>query len=236
MLGDQNTTGSLAASQTSQRTTCEATVRGNVTLTENLNCTRGGLIAGIGSTINLNGFGIYGPGADSSKVGINVSEDNVAVNGPGIIDGFQAGVQVSEARNFSAKSTTLQNNQIGIFFTGADLAIVLENIAANNNIAVATNIASGINIISNVMNTNSLAGVTFVDTHNSAVNSNNIKGSQNAVFLDSQNTKNTVQLNNAHDNVVDVNNANGLAPTINQNTFSDNNCDVSNPSGLCFGR
>jgi hypothetical protein len=116
------------------------------------------------------------------------------------------------------------------------LAIVLENIAANNNIAVATNIASGINVISNVMNTNSLAGVTFVDTHNSAVNSNNIKGSQNAVFLDSQSTKNTVQLNNAHDNVVDVNNANELAPTINQNTFSDNDYQILNPSGLCFGR
>jgi hypothetical protein len=40
----------------------------------------------------LNGFSINGPGADSSKVGIGVSEGNVAINGRGIISGFQAGI------------------------------------------------------------------------------------------------------------------------------------------------
>jgi parallel beta-helix repeat protein len=80
---------------------------------------------------------------------------------------------------------------------------------------------------------NALAGVTFVKTTDSMVISNNIQGSKNGIFLDAQSTGNTVQLNNAHDNVVDVNNANGLGPTVNQNTFVDNNCLVSNPRGLC---
>ena len=98
---------------------------------------------------------------------------------------------------------------------------------------MASNSSSGHNIENNVMDGNALAGVTFVNTDESAVSSNNIIGSQNAIFLDEQSNGNTVQLNGAHDNVVDLNNANGLAPKVNLNTFSDNNCDVSDPAGLC---
>lgn len=43
----------------------------------------------------------------------------------------------------------------------------------------------------------------------------------------------TLFMTNANDNIVDVNNANGLGPTVNQNTFADDNCQISNPSGLC---
>ena len=100
---------------------------------------------------------------------------------------------------------------------------------------MASHSASGINVENNIIDGNALAGVTFVNTDESAVSGNNIQGSQNAIFLDSQSTENTVQLNGAHDNVVDVNNANGLAPNVNLNTFADNNCEVSNPSGLCLG-
>jgi hypothetical protein len=49
---------------------CGQTVQGNVTLTANLNCNGNGLIVGDdGTTINLNGYGIYGPGADTSGGG-----------------------------------------------------------------------------------------------------------------------------------------------------------------------
>ena len=216
---------------------CGQVVQGNVTLTANLNCTGDGLIVGDdATTINLNGFGIYGPGADSSKVGIGVSEDSVTINGPGIISGFQAGVLATGAKELVVTSLIMQNNQIAAFFTGADMASVQENIIKNNNIGVASHSASGLSIENDLMDGNALAGVTFVNTDESAMSSNNIQGSQNAIFLDAQSTENIVQLNNAHDNVVDINNANGLAPNVNQNTYSDNNCQVSNPSGLCIGR
>jgi Periplasmic copper-binding protein (NosD) len=216
---------------------CGQVVQGNVTLTANLNCTGDGLIVGDdATTINLNGFGIFGPGADSSKVGIGVSEDSVTINGPGIISGFQAGVLATGAQELVVTSLILQNNQIAAFFTGADQASVQENIIKNNNIGVASHSASGLSIENLLMDGNALAGVTFVNTDGSGITSNNIQGSQNAIFLDAQSTENTVQLNNAHDNVVDINNANGLAPNVNQNTYSDNNCQVSNPSGLCIGR
>ena len=224
-------TGGLLPQGTVQ---CGQVVQGIVTLTANLTCSGDGLIVGDdGTIINLNGFGINGPGADSSKVGIGVSEDNVVIRGPGIINGFQAGVLTTGAREISIDSLILLNNQIALFFTGSPIALIQENLIRNNNIAVASHSGSGINMEKNLMDGNALAGVTFVETTDSMVISNNIQGSQNGIFLDAQSTGNTVQLNNAHDNVVDVNNANGLGPTVNQNTFVDNNCLVSNPSGLC---
>lgn len=106
----------------------------------------------------------------------------------------------------------------------------------NNNIAVASHSGSGINVNDNLMDKNALAGVILVDTDDSTINDNKIQGSQNGVFLDSQSNRNKVQLNDAYNNTADINNANGLSPTVNQNIFSDNNCQVSNPSGLCFGK
>jgi hypothetical protein len=83
------------------------------------------------------------------------------------------------------------------------------------------------------MDANALTGVTFLNTDESAASSNNIQGSQNGVFLDELNMVNTVQMNNAHVNIVDLNNANGASPTIIQNVFTDNDCLKSNPPGLC---
>jgi parallel beta-helix repeat protein len=214
---------------------CGQTVQGNVTLTANLNCNGDGLIVGDDTTtINLNGYGIYGPGADNSKVGIGVTEDNVVINGPGIITGFEAGVLLTGATELSIQSTILQNNEIGIFLTGGDLSSIEDNIIRNNMIAIASHSASGINIENNLMDSNARAGVSFVNTDESEVSGNRIQGGQNGVFLDSQSAGNTIQLNNANDNVVDLNNANGEPPTINQNTFSDNNCLVAEPGGLCL--
>lgn len=102
---------------------CGQVVQGIVTLTANLTCSGDGLIVGDdGTIINLNGFGINGPGADSSKVGIGVSEDNVVIRGPGIINGFQAGVLTTGAREISIDSLILLNNQIALFFTGSPIA------------------------------------------------------------------------------------------------------------------
>jgi nitrous oxidase accessory protein NosD len=138
------------------------------------------------------------------------------------------------ASEFAIHALLLQDNEIGIFLTGGDLISVEENIIRNNNIAVSSHSGSGISIKSNLMDANARAGVTFVNTDESAVNSNSIQGAQNGIFLDAQSSENTVQLNNANDKVVDLNDPNREPPTINQNTFSDNNCLVSDPGGLCL--
>jgi len=218
---------------------CGQVVSGVVNLTSNLNCSSGdGLIVGGPNTvINMNGFSITGSGQDSSKVGIMVPNvDNVVVNGPGSISNFQAGVLLTGATGFTINSAILSNNQIGTFMTGAENAQVQQNIIQGNSIGVASHSSTGSAIDSNLMNGNLLAGITFVNTQQSNVGMNNVVGSQNGVFLDGQSLQNTISANNVLENIIDLNNANGLPTNINANQYVDNSCETSNPSGLCIGK
>jgi hypothetical protein len=217
---------------------CGQVVSGIVNLTSNLDCSGDGLIVGGPNTvINMNGFSITGPGQESSKVGIMVPNvDNVVVNGPGSLSNFQAGVLLTGANGFKIDSVILSNNQIGTFMTGAENAQIQQNIVQDNSIGVASHSSRGAAIDSNLMSGNVLAGITFVNTQQSNVGMNNIHGSQNGAFLDGQSSQNTIADNNVLQNVIDLNNANGLPTNINTNQFTENNCETSNPSGLCIGR
>jgi hypothetical protein len=217
---------------------CGQVVSGIVNLTSNLDCSGDGLVVGGPNTvINMNGFSITGPGQESSKVGIMVPNvDNVVVNGPGSLSNFQAGVLLTGANGFKIDSVILSNNQIGTFMTGAENAQIQQNIVQDNSIGVASHSSRGAAIDSNLMSGNVLAGVTFVNTQQSNVGMNNIHGSQNGAFLDGQSSQNTIADNNVLQNVIDLNNANGLPTNINTNQFTENNCETSNPSGLCIGR
>lgn len=217
---------------------CGQVVSGLVNLTANLDCSGDGLIIGGDNTVvNMNGYSITGPGPDSSKVGIMVpNNDNVVINGPGSISNFQAGVLVTGANGMKMSSLIVDSNQIGVFMTGSENTEIQQNIVKENSLGVATHSSSGAKLTSNLMSGNLLAGITFVNTQQSEVSMNNIDGSQNGAFLDAQSSANSVVANNVLENVVDVNNANGLPPNINNNQFTDNNCQVSNPSGICIGR
>ena len=243
-LADLSTQSSLQEQQlgspivgTTTNVACGQVVSGVVNLTANLNCSGDGIIVGGPNTvINTNGFSITGPGQDSSKVGIMVSNvDNVVVNGPGTISNFQAAVLLSGSNGFRLDSTVLENNQIAMFMTGADNADVQENMIKDNNIGIASHSNSGSKISSNLMSGNQLAGITFVNTKSSSMDMNNIHGSQDGVFLDEQSSDNTINANNVLQNTVDINNANGLPLNINSNQYNENNCGISNPSGLCIG-
>ncbi len=208
---------------TTTNAACGQVVSGVVNLTANLNCSGDGIIVGGPNTvINMNGFSITGPGQDSSKVGIMVSNvDNVVVNGPGTISNFQAAVLLSGSNGFRLDSTILENNQIAMFMTGADNADVQENMIKDNNIGIASHSNSGSKISSNLMSGNQLAGITFVNTKSSSMDMNNIHGSQDGVFLDEQSSDNTINANNVLQNAVDINNANGLPLNINSNQYTD---------------
>ena len=217
---------------------CGQVVSGVVNLTANLNCSGDGIIVGGPNTvINMNGFSITGPGQDSSKVGIMVSNvDNVVVNGPGTISNFQAGVLLTGSNGFKLDSTILENNQIAVSMTGADNAGVQQNMIKNNHLGIASHSNSESKITSNLISGNQLAGITFVNTKSSSIDMNNIHGSQDGVFLDEQSSDNTINANNVLQNALDINNANGLPLNINSNQYTENNCGASNPSGLCVGR
>jgi nitrous oxidase accessory protein NosD len=239
MAEAQQLTTPMAAQASSSNAACGQVVSGVVNLTANLNCSSGDgiIVGGPNTVINMNGFSITGPGQDSSKVAIMVPNvDNVVVNGPGSLSNFQAGVLLTGANGFQINSVILSNNQIGTFMTGAENAQVQQNIIQGNSIGVASHSSTGSAIDSNLMNGNLLAGITFVNTQQSNVGMNNVVGSQNGVFLDGQSSQNTISANNVLENVIDLNNANGLPTNINANQYVDNSCETSNPSGLCIGR
>jgi parallel beta-helix repeat protein len=217
---------------------CGQVASGLVELTADLNCSGDGIIISNPNTIvNLNGYSITGPGLDSSKVGVMVSNvDNVVVNGPGSISNFQAGVLINGVDEFKIGSTILENNQIAISMTGTDNTEISQNMIKNNHLGIASHSSSGSKITSNIMNGNQLAGITLVNTENSNVDMNNIHESQDGIFVDAQSSQNIISANNVLQNAVDINNANGLPININLNQYAENNCEVSNPGGLCIGR
>lgn len=216
---------------------CGQVVKGNVTLTANLNCPGDGLIVGGDNTrIDLNGYTITGPGPDSSKVGIVVpNSDVVTVVGPGTVTSFQAGILVTGSDGTNVKRVTFDGNKIAVFMTGTTNSVVEQNMIGPNSIGVAAHSSDMVDVHANIMSSNNLAGVTFVNTDKSTVWANSIGGSANGIFLDSQSGKNSMKFNNVLGNTLDINNADGMALNINDNEFLKNNCNTSNPVGTCVG-
>jgi nitrous oxidase accessory protein NosD len=239
----QEEQGQQTDQQTEARTpvtnaACGQVVEGLVELNSDLNCSGDGLIVGDDdTTIRLNGHTIRGPGPDSSKVGISVgNEDRVRIEGPGTIEQYQAGILTSGAKGTIITSLTLRGNQIALFSTGTEDLQAMQNMINSNSIGVASHSSTGLQLDENLISGNQLAGVTFVNTRDSTISTNNILESENGVFVDAQSSNDKVQFNNVLRNTVDLNNANGLATNVNSNSFTDNNCEISNPSGLCIGR
>jgi parallel beta-helix repeat protein len=224
-----------------QPISCGQEIKGIVTLRQNLNCAGDGLIVGDNNndnrttktTLNLNGFSIHGPGADNSKIGISISENNAAINGPGSISGFEEAILATRSNQLKVTSITLQNNEIAILTTGANSVEIKENMMKNNTIGVDSHSSSSVNVESNLISNNGFVGIMLVNTTESNLAKNNINGSQYGIFFVSS-TENTAILNSLSDNTVDLNNANGLAPSSNKNTLTDNDCFTSIPSGLCI--
>jgi parallel beta-helix repeat protein len=128
---------------------------------------------------------------------------------------------------------TLEDNQIAIYSTGTGGLQAIQNELTHNSIGMASHSSNGLELTENLMTGNVLAGITFVATDNSLISKNDLRESENGLFVDPESNDNRIESNKALRNKVDLNNANGLATNVNQNGFSDNNCELSNPSGLC---
>lgn len=229
-LGNENT---MIASPS-----CGEVVKGDVKLISNLVCNGDGLIVGADNTkINLNGFSIKGPGINSNKVGIMVgAENNIIVLGNGVISGFQSGIYISGSNNIIAKNVNMINNKVAIYLTGVKSADINNNMINNNTIGIASHSNKDETIRYNLFNENNLTGITFINSHNSTIEGNNLINTTNGIFLDAQSSMNKVNFNNLFNNVLDINNANNLPLNINNNYYANNNCMTSLPSGLCIGR
>src|SRR6476661_517451 len=142
----------MAATQTAAETAagtqspvCGEVVRGNVTLSANLVCSGDGLIAGDdGTTINLNGFSIKGPGR---------------------ISNFAAATLITGARGTSIDSMILENNDVAILMTGTRDTMISQNLIRGNSMGAASHSSDGTSRIeSNLFNDNKLAGISLVNS------------------------------------------------------------------------
>ena len=215
---------------------CGQVVEGLVELNSDLNCIGDGLIVGAnGTTIKLNSHTIRGTGPNSSKVGISVgNEVGVRIEGKGTIEQFQAGILASGAKDTSISLVTLKENQIAVFSTGTEGLQAMKNKITQNSIGLASHSSSGLELTGNAITGNQLAGITLVATDDSLILNNDVRESQNGIYVDSGSNGNRIESNDVLENkLVDLNNANGLAINVNSNSFSDNNCETSNPSGVC---
>src|SRR5215213_5278202 len=214
---------------------CGQVVEGLVELNSNLNCSGDGLIVGgDDTTIRLNGHTIMGPGPDSSKVGISIgNQDGVRIEGPGTIEQFQAGILASGAEGTMISEMILEDNQVAIFSTGTEGLQAMQNNLAENSIGVGSHSSNRLELSENLITANVLTGISLVTTDNSLISKNDIRESENGIFVDPESNDNRIESNKAQRNKVDLNNANGLATNVNQNGYSDNKCKISNPSGLC---
>ncbi|MDQ6724354.1 MAG: right-handed parallel beta-helix repeat-containing protein [Thermoproteota archaeon] len=241
-----STTAKKSSSKSSAATTtsiptkslsCGEVIKESVKLSTNLDCTTDGLIVGAdGITIDLNGHTLNGPGAHSSKIGIMLATSSgVTVQGAGTISGFQAGILNTGGQDNTITGLTFADNQIAIFLTGAKTTDIEKNMISNNDIGMASHSSQDTTFAQNLLGSNTLAGVTLVNSADNKIDTNIVEGSNNGVFVDGQSTGNKITTNTIMKNTgVDVNNANGLPININKNTFTANNCNTSVPDGLCL--
>jgi hypothetical protein len=232
-IGSGNTDGSNVPS-----ISCGQVIDESIQLTANLNCkTDGILVSGGDVTVDLNGFTVTGPGQNSSKIGIMVTDTkNVTVKGPGTISDFQAGVLITSGENSNISAVDLTNNHVGTFVSGSTDSNIMDNRLRDNNIGIATYSSSDSNIITNFFESNNLGGVTLIDSNNNDIYLNTVQDSLNGIFTDGQSHSNNVTYNNLkHETRIGINNDNGLPININNNEYDHNSCNAPLPNGLCYG-
>ena len=224
--------GNLSINQISP---CSMRIETNFKLETNLNCYKDGLIvSGSGITIDLNGKTITGPGKTLEYSGIVILGNAITVKGPGTITNFQNGVNVINSNTIDINSIILQNNQFGIFSIDGSYIEINANNVNLNSIGISSYSNNNLVLKNNLITDNQLSGITLVNTNQSVMEGNNVKGSGIGLFLDQPSNQNQINYNNLMYNTVDINNANGLAINLNSNQYYQNKCIVSEPAGLCL--
>lgn len=204
------------------------TISGVYNLTSNLTCHGDGLVVTSDNTvINMNGYSLVGPGVKTSTAGIfDLEKDNLMINGPGSISNFQAGMFTREVNGLNISSIILENNDIGYSLINSTDIVIPQNIIKNNNVGIGSDSNLHIKVVSNLVTGNLFTGITFLNTNGSEVSMNNVDGSQNGIFLDTQSSENNIVANNVLQNVVDIKDND-------DNQFTGNSCQTSEPDNLC---
>jgi parallel beta-helix repeat protein len=224
---------------------CGQVVTKDVILSEDLECTGIGMIAGKdGITIQLNGHKLSlinttttrGTTPALENIGILIADyKNVTIVGPGIITGFDKGVEFAGSKGGYILDLKLTENKIGISLKVSNGITIYRNFIDGNTIGIASQSSRSWGVIAyNQIIQNANQGVMLMDSHFFIISANTIiKNGKNGIFLDVHSSDNTLLSNNILSQTVDINNADGIPINISQNVFVENSCHKALPDGLC---
>src|SRR5215218_5889486 len=224
---------------------CGQVVTKDVILSEDLECTGIGMIAGKdGITIQLNGHKLSlinttttrGTTPALENIGILIADyKNVTIVGPGIIAGFDKGVEFAGSKGGYILDLKLTENKIGISLKVSNGITIYRNFIDGNTIGIASQSSRSWGVIAyNQITLNANQGVMLMDSHFFIISANTIiKNGKNGIFLDVHSSDNTLLSNNILSQTVDINNADGIPINISQNVFVENSCHKALPDGLC---
>lgn len=224
---------------------CGQVVTKDVILSEDLECTGIGMIAGKdGITIQLNGHKLSlinttttrGTTPALENIGILIADyKNVTIVGPGIITGFDKGVEFAGSKGGYILDLKLTENKIGISLKVSNGITIYRNFIDGNTIGIASQSSRSWGVIAyNQITLNANQGVMLMDSHFFIISANTIiKNGKNGIFLDVHSSDNTLLSNNILSQTVDINNADGIPINISQNVFVENSCHKALPDGLC---
>jgi parallel beta-helix repeat protein len=244
--GAEDSNGPALASSDAM-VSCGELITRDVTLQEDLSCPDDGVkISENGITFNMNGHTITSNDGDDNSVdltmdvdgdsGILVTASDVTILGLGQISGFETGIKFIGSTDAQVSDVTLRDNGIGALVSGSDSIYISKNSIDTNDYGIVSESSdSGVASFNQIVS-NSAAGIVLLDSSENVLAGNGVFGNgDTGIFLNDQSTHNTVDYNIVFGHSeADMNNANGMATNINDNTFGENNkCGTSTPAGLC---
>jgi nitrous oxidase accessory protein NosD len=216
---------------------CGNTIMSTVHLTSDQKCGGDGIkVQGNNIIMNLNGFTVRGPGADSNTTGIFIDGGStVRIKGPGIITGFGNGIEFSNAGGGSMRDVYVGNNDIGVLLDAVQDTQIKQNHITDNRIGFLIQHSDNPEIENAEMARND-EGIRIENTRSVDVDFNNIMDGKTGLYIDSNSTRTEIFYNVIfRNNVTDVSLVGNAQSNSSENLYDNNQCSKSNPPQICQG-
>jgi len=217
---------------------CGSTITSDLQLTADVTCEEDGItVGGNNLTVNLNGFTISGPGADSSTTGILVQGvSGVNIRGPGMVTGFGTGVAYTGANGGSMREVFVGTNDIGVLLDGTTGTVISHNYIADSRIGILNRASPDTVLEENQLSSND-DGIQLEASTGVDVDYNIVMDGVTAINLDEPSTGNTIFYNIMFRNAVqDMEILSGEGNNSTGNLLGHNECIVGTPADVCPGR
>jgi hypothetical protein len=128
----------LAQTSDGEDDLCGKTVTQSITLSNDLKCSGDGIrVQGSNIIIDLNGFTLRGPGANSNTTGISVDgAREVRIKGPGMVLSFGTGIRYTDASGGTIRDIQVGFNDVGFNIVASEETQMKQLYIHNNRVGV----------------------------------------------------------------------------------------------------